>query len=650
MPMLPLPTMPSGPIPIVVVASWYPSVSDPVAGRFVADQMAALSRRGTVAPSVVSFDPAGLTGAERVRIRTASSIDAHVGAAVRSRKHLFTAPPLLDTAGSGFVPVARLGIPVGQYRRAGVSHALAARIPALDALAHRWASGLEVDVPLPALVHAHTVYPDGAAAARLAARLGCPLVLTEHASTVGRLIESAEIRRIYVATVKSAYRLVAVSRSLAEELSRLMPELEPLSTVIPNGIEMAEFRAPAPGVRRPSELLFVGHRKPSKGISTLLLATRLARVEVPGLTLRLIGGSPTEAIEAGWRSEAERLGIADIVSFDGPTDRNGVADAMARASVFVHPSPRETFGVVAVEALASGLPVVASDSGGVSEILGTGVDDLGALVPRNRPDALAAAIVATLNRRAAFDPTRLRSYVAERYGADVVAGWLEELYREAIGAERSTKDPTPRVRVPGKLDAVTEPSAPRPVGLLDSRIVMALDPDRASVIAAVVGQGNRRGTAAAPVLVTTAAWPGPDNVFRRVIRLPARVRVSGLADAAALRSGRTGARQWLQLMRHPMALARRRGWLPGFATSIAAMGTSAIQSVIDASSEGGAGSRFQGPIEIVCCDGVDHLAAEEMIHARLVVPAPGGVRWFGDVMGSVSADEREQESRTGLVR
>ena len=523
-----------------------------------------------------------------------------------------------------------------------------ARIPPLDALADRWASGLEVDVPRPALVHAHTVYPDGAAAAHLAARLGCPLVLTEHASTVGRLVELAEIRRIYVATVQSAYRLVVVSRSLATELSRLMPEIEPVSTVIPNGVEMPAFQAVAPGGRRPNELLFVGHRKASKGISTLLLATKLARVRVPGLTLRLIGGSPTEAIEAGWHKEAERLGIADIVTFDGPADRSGVADAMARASVFVHPSPRETFGVVAVEALASGLPVVASDSGGVTEILGPGVDELGALVPRNRPDALAAAIVTTLNRRADFDPTRLRSFVAERYGADVVAERLEALYREAIGAERSTDVPTGTVRAPRNLHPGTRPSTPRPSAPLGSRIVMALDPGRATAIAGLVGQSSRRGTTAAPILVTTAAWAGPDDVFRRVIRLPSSVRVSGLADAAALRSGRTGPRQWLQLMRHPVALARRRGWLPGFAASIAASGTAAIQSILDGPAERAAGPAFQGPVEVVSCDGVDHLGAAGMIDRGLVLPAPGGARWLGDVLSSVSTAELEQERPTGL--
>ena len=619
LPLRPMPPTPPGKLQVLVVSSWYPSASDPVAGRFVADQVAALHDRGVVAPAVVSFDPADLIGSGPVRARIARAVHTHVGAAVRSTSRLFV-PVATTGPGGPAIPIARLGVPSGRYREAGATHARSARVPALEALADRWVRGIEADVGRPALVHAHTVYPDGAAAARLALGLGCPLVLTEHASAVARLIAEPEVRAAYLETVRAAARLIVVSRSLAGELIEAMPEIEPKVVVIPNGVAMGDFR-PAPiGERRLDELLFVGYRKATKGISTLLRAVALARGGHPGITLRLIGGSPTEEIEAGWRREASDLGIAEIVRFEGPIDRRGVAEAMARASLFVHPSPRETFGVVAVEALASGLPVIAADSGGVTEILGERPDELGAVVPPDRPELLAAAIGAALDRRAAFDPVALRASVEARFAAGTVAASVEAICAEALDRTAAAGDD----RAGADLDAA--PARPR------CRIVVALDPTRASEALRVVMGTSPGGSRVS--LVTTVGWVVPDGAFERVVRLPDGIRISGLADSAVLRSGGGGVGRWLQLLRHPIALARRRGWLGGLERAASNAGDGAIREAIRLASEGAAGPAASDPVELVCADGVDHLAAAAVIEEGLARPAPGGVRWLGDVLAA----------------
>jgi glycosyltransferase involved in cell wall biosynthesis len=611
-----MPPTPPDTLQVLVVSSWYPSASDPVAGRFVADQVAALHGRGVVVPAVVSFDPADLIGSGPVRARIARAVHTHVGAAVRSTSRLFV-PVATTGPGAPAIPVARLGIPSGRYREAGPTHARAARVPALEALADRWVRGIEADVARPALVHAHTVYPDGAAAARLALGLGCPLILTEHASAVARLIAEPEVRTAYLETVRAAARLIVVSRFLAGELIEAMPEIEPKVVVVPNGIAMDDFR-PAPiGERRPDELLFVGYRKATKGISTLLRAVALARDGHPGITLRLIGGSPTGEIEAGWRREASDLGITGAVRFEGPLDRRGVADAMARASLFVHPSPRETFGVVAVEALASGLPVIAADSGGVTEILGERTGELGAVVPPDRPELLAAAIGAALDRRPAFDPAALRASVEARFAAATVAASLEGIYAEATAAA------APSGEAPERFASEERPAR---------RVVVALDPTRAAEAARLGAGVEPSGTA--PALVTTADWIDQGSAFGHVVRLPDGVRISGLADSAVLRSGRGGVGRWLQLLRHPIALARRRGWLGGVERAASSAGDRAIREAIRLVSEGAAGSAASGPVELVCADGVDHLAAAAVIEEGLARPAPGGVRWLGDVLAA----------------
>ncbi len=594
---------------MLVVSSWFPSALDPVAGRFVADQIVALAARGNVDPAVVSFDPAELIGSGPVRARIANVIASHVRSAAHAREPLFVG---VRVAG-GVVPVARLGIPSGRYREVGATHARAARIPALEALAERWVRGIEADVPRPALIHAHTVYPDGAAAAHLARRLACPLVLTEHASAVGRLIASPEVRAAYLETVRMAERLIVVSRVLADELIQAMPEIEPKVVVIPNGVDLGAFRPVSIDQRQRNELLFVGYRKPSKGISTLLRALPLVLQRHPDVRLRLIGGSPTDEIEAGWHREATSLRIDHAVTFQGPADRSVVADAMARASLFVHPSPRETFGVVAVEALASGLPVVATDSGGVTEILGEHPDELGAIVAPDRPDLLAAAIITALERRDEFDPATLRLAAAGRFDVAIVAERLEAVYQAAsVGgspiAPNRERSPAPEPRV--------------------HHVVVALDSVRAAE-AGRLALGAARPDARM-ALVTTTASQVPDGAFEHVVRLPEGIRLSGLADAAVLRSGRGGLSRWLQLVRHPVALARRRGWLGGLEDATTGAGDGAIREAI----------RLIGTveppdaIELICLDGVDHLAADAVIREGLARPWAGGVRRLGDVLSA----------------
>jgi glycogen(starch) synthase len=598
--------MPGRPITLLVVAGWYPSVLDPVAGRFVADQVEALAATGRVRPSVASFDPADLIGSGRLRAETAAAIRRLSAAAIGHHPDVF--------ATDAGVPVARLPIAGGRDPAAGPAHSAAARAAALDALADRWLSGGETVVPRPDVVHAHTVYPDGVAAAALARRLGCPLVLTEHASFVGRLIAEPAVRAAYVETVRAAVRLIAVSRTLAAELVAALPEVGPHLTVIPNAIRIDAFRPAARAERRPDELLFVGYRKASKGIDTLLEAVARVHRERPTVTLRLIGASPSEAIETGWRRRIAGLGLADAVRLEPVADRAGVAAALASASLFVHPSPRETFGVVAAEALAAGLPVVAADSGGVTEILGPDPERVGAIVPPNDPAALAAAIARTLDRLDTFDPRALRASIAERVGADAVADQLVALYRDALGGGALEDAGT------GASAPEAEPGVQRPPGR-PGRVLVALDRGRAALgdrLAPEVRAGLVLATAAGPE-VLPADLGG-------VVEGDLRERIRSVSDAAAI--GRPqGWRRIARAVRHPLAVARRRGWLPGLRRALDGEG---LQTVRLAAAEA---SRLADPAarpELVCVDGVDYLAAEPMIAGGEADLAPGGLRWLGD--------------------
>ena len=144
-----------------------------------------------------------------------------------------------------------------------------------------------------------------------------------------------------------ASRVVAVSRALADRFKQGAlvidgPAVAPIE-LIPNPVPLEPFRDSNGGQRDLDEALWVGARAEHKGMETLLRAMRIAIGACPGLRLRLIGPAAAPD-DARWEALAAELGISERVSFEPQADRAGVAIAMHRAGLFVHPSPWETSG------------------------------------------------------------------------------------------------------------------------------------------------------------------------------------------------------------------------------------------------------------------------------------------------------------------
>lgn len=608
----------------VLVAGWFPAIDDPAAGRFVADQLAALTATGRVRPRMVAWESVALAGDGRLRAEQATATVRLLARGRRAQRSPFVARGAWGPEG---VPVARLGAPAGPSATIRRDHQVVYRWDAMRAMLD------DVGGPRPALVHAHVGYPEGAAAARAADHLSVPLVLTEHATYLDRLLGDPDTRPAYAAAARRAARVIAVSRTLADRILAELPDLADRLVVIPNTVDVEGFRLAAPGERVADELLWVGYRRPIKGIDTLLAAFRIVREARPAATLRLVGRSTSAAEEAGWHRLAAELGVAGAVAFDPPADRAGVAAAMARASIFVHASRYETFGVVAAEALAAGLPVVATDSGGVAEILAPDPEALGALVQPEDAAALAAAILRVLGRRETFDPEHLRAHVVDRYGARAVAERIADLYDEVV-AEAAAGRGGPPAAGPVPAAPPAPPEAPRPTlatgpswaelpplvlvcfprAALD-RTLDALPTELRTTLAVVTTggpvEGVRRATVTpprtGPELGALLGWgtssrPGPVGA---VLRLAAR------------------GRRWL---RRPRGAARDR---------ILGSLSAAIQEAIEAEAT--------TPL-VVAVGGIDQLALDAVPTDRFIAAA-GGVRWLGDRWwASRAGGESEPES------
>jgi glycosyltransferase involved in cell wall biosynthesis len=247
----------------------------------------------------------------------------------------------------------------------------------------------------PDLLHTHLVHGDvyGSIAARAT---GTPFVSTRHNDDRYLL---GPFRYVDRAFARRAGRLIAISDAVRDFLARAGHDPRKLTTIHYGLDELpAAPSSPTPaeaGIPADAPLaLAVGRLIEQKDHATLLRAFAVVREQHPQARLAILGSGP---LEAETRALAASLGLADAVALPGRTD---IRDWLLRADVFVHTSRWEGFGIVLLEAMLAGLPVVATRVSAVPEIVADSVT--GALVPPGDAEILArelAALLADPDRR-----------------------------------------------------------------------------------------------------------------------------------------------------------------------------------------------------------------------------------------------------------
>jgi glycosyltransferase involved in cell wall biosynthesis len=160
--------------------------------------------------------------------------------------------------------------------------------------------------------------------------------------------------------------------------------------VLPNAVSIPDHAIPRPSPEAPQTLLFLGHVLKEKGAFDLVRAFARIADRFPRLTLVCAGSG----LIAQARAQAERLGVQDRVFFPGWVDVQGRDRALAAATVFVLPSYAEGLPMALLEAMAAGVPVIATPVGGIPQLVEHDVN--GVLVRAGQIDALAAALTVLL--------------------------------------------------------------------------------------------------------------------------------------------------------------------------------------------------------------------------------------------------------------
>lgn len=278
----------------------------------------------------------------------------------------------------------------------------------------------------PDVVHVHEPFVPGPSMFAALSR-GAPVVATFHAYADRSLLLNAGaplLRRIW----KRLAARIAVSAAAAEFVSR--PMGAGALQIVPNGADVEMFSSAAPA-RLPEgrPILFVNRLDPRKGFRVMIGAFRLLASERSDVLL-VVAGDGAERPALG-ELPAEARGRVVML---GNVPHDLLPPYHAASEVFCAPATgRESFGIVLVEAMAAGLPVIASDIPGYREVVRDGIDGL--LVPPRDPGVLAEAIAGVLDQpdvaKGFGEAGRER---AKRYSWDTVAGEIEDVYRGVAGA------------------------------------------------------------------------------------------------------------------------------------------------------------------------------------------------------------------------
>ena len=288
----------------------------------------------------------------------------------------------------------------------------------MAALAHLRGRGWAPDV-----IHAHH-YVAGRVALSLGALTGTPVIFSEHYSGFALGTLSQRERRRAKWAFERASLVCPVSRDLTRHVQAVAPaaNLEP----IPNVVDTDVFAlGAASGPDSPPRLVTVGSLVEIKGHRHLITALAGLRECGRSVTLDVIGDGPL-------RPELEQLardsGVDDLIRFRGLRPKEGVAAALRGADVFVLASLWETLSCAVLEAMSTGLPIVATRVGGLPEVVGRRE---GILVAPGSSDALLDGFGEMVRTVADYDRAHLHAKAVEGFGYAAIASRWANVYASA---------------------------------------------------------------------------------------------------------------------------------------------------------------------------------------------------------------------------
>ena len=236
-------------------------------------------------------------------------------------------------------------------------------------------------------------------------------------------------KKISKITLGNSDEITSVSDSLAKNATRIFASKKSVA-VIPNGVNEQFFsikkNSMSPTRRN---ILFIGRLHKSKGVDILIEAVSIVKKEFSDIRLTIVGSG---SIKDSLITKAKKLNLEQNILFTGETDHLKLPNFFKAADILVLPSRREGFGVVLIEAMASGLPVIGTDTGGISEIIQDNYN--GYKFKVNDSKRLSFLISNLLKDDSLYEimSSNARNYAKENYSISLVSKRYFDLYRSMI--------------------------------------------------------------------------------------------------------------------------------------------------------------------------------------------------------------------------
>ncbi|WP_414578360.1 glycosyltransferase [Anabaena sp. CCY 9402-a] len=396
---------------ILVLSHMFPNPSQLNSGCFVAEQVKALRENEGLDVRVVSCQPFWCNTKNPLKLKRA--IDKYKELACLSQWSLYEGIPTL------FIPYL-VGKPYFPFHVHSFNYRYS-----IAQLANRIHHDFNFD-----LVHAHTGYLDGFSGTYLSNRYKVPLIITEHTGPFSFLTRKQIVRQITIKSLVSAKQIICVSSAMASEVQKYIPPTCHNKLIcIPNGVDTTKFYPKQASEQLNSNdklrLLSVISLDDNKNPFGLIEAVQILLKRQMKLDLTIVGGGELIEKLKQWTMEHELLEYIHIIGWQ---TRDEVARLMREhCDIFVLPSHSETFGVVVIEAMASGKPVVSTRCGGPEEIIRHSY--LGELCEKDNPISLANAIAKVAKNLENYPKQKIRNFVLDNYGFKLIAQKLTELYQ-----------------------------------------------------------------------------------------------------------------------------------------------------------------------------------------------------------------------------
>lgn len=380
---------------ILIIPSWYPQNQNDVNGCFFREQAIGLVQNGH---QVGVFSLSGDVGDSQLR-----------------NIHLFFG-----------VPTKENDFGVRTYRISHLLYRYSYKKYILPLIIDKYFKKYCTENGQPNLIHVQSALPAGLYAKRIKKKLGVPYCVTEHSSAFPRRLLSVQQKKDARKVFHDAEVVMCVSPALASSVESEC-QLNTKLRVIPNFLNQSFEQMTLPEKRTGGRFRFlnVGLLTAKKGQNILV---RSFATQFRGKPVELMIGGDGEEFDNLLKLTCD-LGITDQVKLLGHLSRHEVKEHIIKCDAFVLSSLYETFGVVVIEALACGKPVVATRCGGPEDIVN---DFNGILVAKDSERALSEGMLYTYNNISNYSSVKIRDDCVSRFGQSSVVDSIERIYQQIL--------------------------------------------------------------------------------------------------------------------------------------------------------------------------------------------------------------------------